>query len=75
MTIKIIKKTKLPHLTKGLNGNYHYGFNNELAQPVLKKVLILNFLLGDMPTATKQSAGSEVSLAGYLVHVSKSNLN
>ena len=42
---------------------------------MLEKGLIVNSLLGDMPTANKQSAGSEVSPAGYLIHVSKSNLN
>ena len=70
MTIKIIKKTKLPHLTKSLIGNYHYGFNNEHAKPVLKKGLISNSLLGDMPTATKQSAGWEGGSAAFNVHVS-----
>ena len=57
MTIKIIKKTKLPNLTKSLIGNSQYGFNNEHAKQVLKKGLILNSLLGDMPTPTEQSEG------------------
>ena len=35
----------------------------------------MNSLLGDIPTATKQAAGREVGPAGFLVHVSKSNLN
>ena len=37
MTMKKLKKTKLPHLTKDLIGNYHYGLNIEHAKPVLKK--------------------------------------
>ena len=52
-------KTKLPHFTKGLIGNYHYGFNIEHAKLVLEKGLIVNSLLGDIPTATKQAAGRE----------------
>ena len=59
MTIKNIKKAKLPHLTKGLIGNYHYTFNIEQAKPMLEKDLLLNSLLGDIPTATKQTVGSE----------------
>ena len=73
--MKNFKKTKLPHLTKGLIGNYHYGLNIEHAKPVLEKGLIVNSLLGDIPTATKQAAGREGGPAGFLVHVSKSNLN
>ena len=42
MTIKNIKNTKLPHLTKGLIGNYHYGYNIEYAKPLLEKDLIVN---------------------------------
>ena len=34
----------------------------------------MNSLLGDIPTATKQAAGKEGVPAGFLVHVSKSNL-
>ena len=49
----------LPHLTKRLIGNYHYGLNIEHAKPVLEKGLIVNSLLGDIPTATKQAAGRE----------------
>ena len=52
-------KTKLPHLTKDLIGNYHYGLNIEHAKPVLEKYLIVNSLLGDIPTTTKQEAGRE----------------
>ena len=32
-------------------------------------------MLGDISTATKQAAGREAGPAGFLVHVSKSNLN
>ena len=56
-------------------GNYHYGLNIEHANPVLEKGLIVNSLLGDIPAATKQAAGRKRSSAGFLVHVSKSNLN
>ena len=66
---------KLPHLTKDLIGNYHYGLNIEHAKPVLEKGLIVNSLLGDIPNATKQAVGRVVGPAGFLVHVSKSNLN
>ena len=47
MTMKKNKKTKLSHLTKDLNGNYHYGFNIEHAKPVLVKDLQVNSLLGE----------------------------
>ena len=63
------------NLTNGLIGKYHYGFNIEHAKPVLEKGLIVNSLLGNIPTATKQALGREGSPAGFLVHVSKSNLN
>ena len=36
MTMKKIKKTKLPFITKFLIGNYHYGINIELSKPVLE---------------------------------------
>ena len=42
---------------------------------MLEKGLIVNSLLGDIPTATKQAAGREEGPAGFFVHVSKSNLN
>ena len=42
---------------------------------MLEKGLIVNSLLGDIPTATKQASGREGGTAGCLVHVSKSNLN
>ena len=42
---------------------------------MLDKGLIVNSLLGDIPIATKQAAGMEVESAGFLLHVSKSNLN
>ena len=57
MTIKNIKITKLHHLIKGLIGDYHYGFNIEHSKSVLEKGLIVNSLLGDIPTSTKQTAG------------------
>ena len=42
---------------------------------MLEKVLIVNSLLRDIPTATKQAASREWGPADFLVHVSKSNLN
>ena len=42
---------------------------------MLEKDLIVNLLLGDIPTVTKQATGREGSTTGFLVHVSKSNLN
>ena len=42
---------------------------------MLEKGLIVNSLLLDIPTGTKQAAGREGGPAGFLVHVSKSNLN
>ena len=42
---------------------------------MLEKGLIVNSLLGDLTTATKQAAGKEGSTAGLLVYLSKSNLN
>ena len=54
MTMKNYKKTKLPHLTKGLIGNINYMFNIEYAKPVLEKGLILNSLLGDITTASSK---------------------
>ena len=42
---------------------------------MLEKGLVVNSLLGEIPTATKQAAGREGDPAGFLVHVSKSNLN
>ena len=50
MTMKILKKTKK---------------NIEHAKPVLEKGMIVNSLLGDIPTATKQAAGSEGVPAGF----------
>ena len=75
MTIKIIKNTKLPLLTKGLIGNYHYGLNIEHAKPVLEKGLIVNSLLGDIPTATKKAEGRGGGPDAYLYIKIKSNLN
>ena len=42
---------------------------------MLEKGLIVNSLLGDIPTATKQAVYWEGGPAGFLVHVSKLNLN
>ena len=42
---------------------------------MFEKRLIVNSLLGDIPTATKQAAGREGGPTGFLVHVFKSNLN
>ena len=42
--MKNVKETKLPHLTKGLIGNYHYVLNINQAKPVLEKGLIENQL-------------------------------
>ena len=56
MAMKNIKKTKLPHLTKGLIGNYHNGFNIEHVNPLLEKGMKVNSLMEDIPTVTKQAA-------------------
>ena len=73
MSMKNFKKTKLPHLTKSLFGNCHYGLNIEHAKSVLEKGLIINSLLGDIPTITKQAAGSDgvlqTSLYMYLSQI------
>ena len=42
---------------------------------MLEKGLIVNSLLGAISTATKQAARREGGTTGFLVHVSKSNLN
>ena len=42
---------------------------------MLEKGLIVNSLLREIPTATKQSAVMEGDPAGFLVNISKSNLN
>ena len=75
MTMKKIKKTKIPHITMYLIGNYHYGFNIEHAKSVFEKGLIVNSLLGDITTAFNQAERREGGPAGFLVYVSKSNLN
>ena len=49
--------------------------NIEHAKSVFEKGLIVNSLLGDIPTATKQTAGREKGPTGFFLHVSKSNLN
>ena len=49
--------------------------NIEQAKSLLEKCLIVNSLLSDILTATKQAAGREEGPAGFVVHVSKSNLN
>ena len=51
------------------------GLISKHAKPVLEKVLIVNSLLRDILTATKQAAGREGGHAGFLLHVSMSNLN
>ena len=56
MIMKNLKETKHQHLAKGLIGNYHFGLNFHAANSVLEKGLIVNSLLGDIPTATKQAA-------------------
>ena len=70
MNMKNFKETKLSHLTKVLNGNYHCGLNIEHAKPVLEKDLIVNSLFGEYQTATEQAAGKKGGPAGLLVHVS-----
>ena len=52
--MKFFNKTKLPHLTKNLIGNYHYGFNIDHAKSVLEKGLIVNSFLGGITTVTKK---------------------
>ena len=74
MTMKNFKKTKLPQLNKGLIDNNYQWFNIEHTKPVLEKGLIVNSLLGDIPTATKQAAGKEDIPIGFFVKLSKSNL-
>ena len=65
MTMKNIKKTNLPHLTKCLICNYHYGFISR-AKPVLEKGLIVNSLLEDIQTAAKQAERREVVMQASL---------
>ena len=66
MTMKNIKKTKLPHINKGLISKYHYGFNIEHAKSVLEKGLIVNTLLVKIPTATKREWEGKGVLQAYL---------
>ena len=42
---------------------------------MIEKFLIVNSLLRDIPTATKQAAGRKRGPSGFIVHVSKSILN
>ena len=42
---------------------------------MLEKVLIVNSLLGDIPTAIKNKIEGKWIPASFLVHVSKSNIN
>ena len=42
---------------------------------MFEKGLIVNSLLVEIPTTTKQAAGRVGGPAGFLVHVSMSNLN
>ena len=65
--MKDLQKTNLPHLTKGLIGNYHYGFNIEHAITMLEKGMLVNSLFGDIPTATKQAAVWGGDHAGFLI--------
>ena len=73
MTVKKLKKTKLPHLNKGLIGNYHYMDNIEYAKLLLEKDMIVNrcWETYQLPLSKQR----ERSPAGFLLHVSKSNLN
>ena len=73
--MKNFNETKLSHLTKGLICNYHYGFNIEYAKLVFEKGPIVNNLMGDISTVSKQVGLMKVCPAGFLLHVSKSNLN
>ena len=67
MIKKNVKKTKFSQHSKGLIIKYHYCFKVEHAKPVLEKGLIVNSLLVDIPTATKQAAGWGGDLAGFLI--------
>ena len=42
---------------------------------MLEKCLIVNSWLGDIPNASKQAERREMCPVGFLVHVSKSNIN
>ena len=72
MTMKNSKKTKLPHLIKGLLGNFHYGLNIEHAKPVLYKSLIVNSLLEtcQLPLS-KQNKGKGVLQASLYMYPSQ----
>ena len=59
-------ENKLPHLTKGLICNYHYGLNIEHTKPVLEKDMIVNSLLRDIPTDIKEAAGEKGALQASL---------
>ena len=67
MSVKSSSKKKPYHLNKGLIGSYHYGFNIEHAKPVLEKGPIANSLLGEIPTAGKQTVGCGGDPAGFLI--------
>ena len=57
----------LPHLTKVLIGNYHYGLNIEHAKSVLEKGLIVNSLLRtyQLPLSKQQEVFMQASLNMY----------
>ena len=61
-------ETKLPHITKGLIGNYHYGLNIEHVKLVLEKGLIVNSLLGELPKLCKQHEGKGVLQTSLYVY-------
>ena len=46
MTMKNFKETKLPRLTKGLIGKYHYGLNIEHAKPNAMKMPSSELVIG-----------------------------
>ena len=72
--MKIIKSTKLPHLTKGLIGNYHYGLNIEHAKHVLENIINKWICIGRDINATKQTARREGGPAVIFRHECKPNL-
>ena len=73
--MKNFKETNLPHLTKGLIGNYHYGLYIEHAETRAWERPDSDLVVGKHINATKQAAGRERCPADFLAHVSKSNIN
>ena len=61
------------HFRKGIFGN-NYGYNIEQTKPVPVNVLIVNSLLGELSSATKQAAGRKGVLQ-LTYTFSNSNLN